>query len=202
MPEPWKVLSQSLTYDDEWLRVRSDRCLTPSGGIAEPYHVLEYPDWVAVVPLTADGEIVLAREYRHAAGQVLTGLVSGGVAGGERPEEAARRELREETGFGGELHSLGWYWANPTTHTNRVWAYLILGAERVAETKLDRTEEIDVVRRPVGAYLRETLAGTGGEQGLHLAALYRAVPYILQHRRPGLARAREEILAALLDLIR
>ena len=77
MPEPWQVVSSVLTYEVRWLTVRSDNCVTAEGKHIAPCHVLEYPDCVNVVALTPDFEIVLARQYRHGVGHVLTELPGG-----------------------------------------------------------------------------------------------------------------------------
>jgi len=102
---PWTVLNSKLMFANPWLRVRSERCRTGRGDVIGPYHVIEYPDWITVVPLTAEGRLLL-REYRHGVGAVLTGLPGGLVdpadgTSGTPAETAARRELLEETGYGG-----------------------------------------------------------------------------------------------------
>src|SRR5215469_5889261 len=105
--KPWRVLATAIAYEDQWLRVRSDACLTGGGVRINPYHVIECPDWVNVVALTGpDLQLVLIREYRHGRGEILTGLVSGTIErtdltmGLDGAEAAARRELLEETGYG------------------------------------------------------------------------------------------------------
>jgi ADP-ribose pyrophosphatase len=104
--EPWRVLSSRISYEDRWLKVRSDDCVTADGRHISPYHVLEYPDCINVVALTPEGQLLLVREYRHGCGEIMLGLVSGAheAADGESAdaaERAARRELREETGYSG-----------------------------------------------------------------------------------------------------
>ena len=116
MVTPWKVLGSTITYQDPWIKVRSDRCVDGRGREISPFHVLEYPDWVNVVALTPQGEIVLVREYRHGAGEVVLGLPGGIIEpDGEKPSAAARRELVEETGYEGkECIEVGWTHANPS----------------------------------------------------------------------------------------
>ena len=74
MLKPWVVEDSRITYADRWLKVRTDRCVSPSGPVIDPFHVLEYPAWVNVVALTPDGEIVLVRQYRHGVQQILLEL--------------------------------------------------------------------------------------------------------------------------------
>src|SRR4051794_28051276 len=73
----WKVLESRVTYQDRWLKLRTDRCETASGKILEGFHVVEFPDWINVVAIDEAQSVILAREYRHGAGRVVTGLPSG-----------------------------------------------------------------------------------------------------------------------------
>lgn len=193
MPKPWQVVTSTVRHEDEWLRVRSDCCITVDGRVIDPYHVLQYADWVNVVALTRDAEIVLVREYRHGAGRVLTGLVAGHVDDGESPDDAAGRELREETGCIGELHRLGSFWANPATHTNRVCSYLATGVEQVTDLDLDPNEDVAIVRRPFLDFLRDTWTGNADLQGLHLAAICLAIPYILHNGLSSCTELQDEL---------
>jgi len=61
--------------------------------------VVEHPGASAVVPLTPDGDVVLVSQYRHAAGVELLEIPAGTIKPGESPEECAKRELQEETGY-------------------------------------------------------------------------------------------------------
>jgi hypothetical protein len=60
MPKPWRVVRSKLTYEDQWLKVRSDDCLNDGGHLVSP-HVLDYPDWVHAIAITPAFELVLVR---------------------------------------------------------------------------------------------------------------------------------------------
>ncbi|TWF54495.1 NUDIX hydrolase [Neorhizobium alkalisoli] len=95
----WSVLSSETVVKDRWIDLRAETCVTPSGQEIAPYYVLSYPDWVNIVAITADDEIVLVRQYRHGAADVFTEIPGGAVdAGDPDPVAAAKRELLEETG--------------------------------------------------------------------------------------------------------
>jgi ADP-ribose pyrophosphatase len=77
--------------------VLANRVLNASGGALE-YFVLELADWVNVVPVTSERELVMVRQYRHATRGVTLEIPAGSVKENEVPADAARRELLEETG--------------------------------------------------------------------------------------------------------
>lgn len=203
MITPWTVIDSTITYEDQWLRVRSDRCVTDTGRVIEPYHVIEYAEWVTIVALTPSWEIVLVQEYRHGAGEVLTGMPTGSVD----PEDAgfaaaATRELREETGYSvDELIPVGWFYANPASQSNRVWTFLGLGARPTHPQHLDPNEAIEVTLRHFVAYFRATRRPGERLQGLHLASLWQATSFILGDARPHLDELRRALLEDLTRLL-
>lgn len=188
MVQPWRVLASKVAFRDRWLSVRSDTCVTPAGVEVSPYHVIEYPDWVNVVPLTRDAaRLMLVREYRHGRGEVLLGLVSGTVEPGDgaepdaAAEAAARRELEEETGYaGGRIVRVLESYPNPANHNNRVTSYLALDIEPSAPRRLDSTESIDIVFDELDEVLRRVSDGQTKMQAMHVAALWSAAAWIVK----------------------
>jgi ADP-ribose pyrophosphatase len=147
--EGWKRLGSERLMENSYFSVRSDRLQLPDGGIKDPYYVIERPDAAIIFPLTADGEVVLVSQYRPPLEMIELGLPAGLVEEGERPEEAARRELSEETGYtSGDWEQLGSVASSPSLKDN--WAYLFL-ARDVEETMTpdpDEHELVEVVRVP------------------------------------------------------
>lgn len=83
-------------FSTPWFEVKA--C---EGEGADVYYTLRSPDAVLVLPLTQDGKVVMVRQWRVARGKVSIELPAGAIDPGETPEQAARRELAEETGYGG-----------------------------------------------------------------------------------------------------
>ena len=141
----WKVLQTEYVIKRPWLTARRDEVKLPDGRIISEYYVLEYPDWVNVIAITKDGHFVMERQYRHALGRTNYELPCGVIEESETPLEAAKRELEEETGYGGgewtKLMSLS---ANPSTMTNLAHCFLAIGVEKVSEPHLDATEDLSV----------------------------------------------------------
>lgn len=122
----WSVLRSRYVLCDRWIRLRSDDCLTPDGTILAPYYVTERPDFVAVFAINTYGKIILVRQYRHGL-RAMSLELPGGIldAADCDPIVAARRELREETGYrGGEFRILARLGVQPASATN--YAHLVL----------------------------------------------------------------------------
>ena len=141
----WKTLSQKYLIEKPWLTARVDKVELPTGAIIDEYYVLEYPDWVNTIAITKDGEFVFVRQYRYAIGKTVNELCAGVIEKGEDPMVAAKRELMEETGFGGG----NWQkWmtisANPSTHNNLTHCYLATDVERMDVQHLDQAEDIEI----------------------------------------------------------
>lgn len=146
------MVASEVVRSDRWISLRADDCRDARGRTVTPFYVLEQPEWVSVLAVTITGEAVLVDEYHHGAGVVALGLAAGAVEAGESPRDAAVRELREETGFAGDVVvNLGATWANWGNQTNRVHHLLIRDCRRVGEQDLDGGEIIDVQTLPLAA---------------------------------------------------
>ena len=141
----WTVLSSEYLFRRPWLTARKDVVQLPDGRINPEYYILEYPDWVNVIAVTTDGQMILERQYRHGLGKTCYELPCGVVEAGEAPLEAAKRELLEETGYaGGQWFEWMNLSPNSSANTNMVHCFLATGVEKVAEQHLDATEDISV----------------------------------------------------------
>src|SRR5450755_4738328 len=93
-----KVLSSKTIYNGAVFGIRRDEVIEPSG-VRATREVITHPGSVVVLPVLADGRIVMIQQYRHAARQYLWELVAGRIDGGESPRKGGARELLEETGY-------------------------------------------------------------------------------------------------------
>ncbi len=142
----WKVLESEYLFKKPWLTIRKEKCETPKGTIIPSFYINEYPDWVHAFALTEDNKVVLVKQYRHGIGEVGIELPGGVAEDGETHEIAVRREMMEETGYEFEtVQYLGKICANPSTTNNFMHMFLATGGKKVAEQKLDETEEVDVL---------------------------------------------------------
>ncbi|OON71173.1 NUDIX hydrolase [Hymenobacter sp. CRA2] len=174
--EPWKILQSELVVDHRWYKLRRDHVQLPTGQVLDDYFVSVRPNVVLVFCLTADEQVLLVRQYKHAAGDIFIELPGGVVDEDETaPLEAARRELLEETGYAtDDVELLAEITDNPTKDTNRIYFFLARNARRVAEQKLDETENIEVLTVPLAEVEAMVLSGrirVAGSVALCLLAL-------------------------------
>src|SRR5271157_2426849 len=93
-----KVLSTKVMYEGRVFGVRRDHVIEPSG-VEAMRDVVTHPGSVVVLPVFANGRILLIRQFRYATGKFLWELVAGRKDPGETFLRAAHRELAEETGY-------------------------------------------------------------------------------------------------------
>lgn len=93
-----QVLSSQMVYEGKVFGIRRDEVIEPTG-VRTTREMITHPGSVVVLPVLADGRVLLIQQYRYAARQFLWELVAGRMDGGETPEEGAARELKEETGY-------------------------------------------------------------------------------------------------------
>ncbi|MFH1569055.1 MAG: NUDIX hydrolase [Gemmatimonadota bacterium] len=177
--EPWPTLASQDLGDYRVFKVRRDRRRSPRTGEEHDFYILDMPEWVNIIALTPEGKAVLIRQFRHGTGEASLEIPGGVVDAGDGSlEEAARRELLEETGFeAAEVVHIGTVTANPAIQNNRCHTFLARGARRVSDQRLDRGEDITVVEVALAEV--DGLLAAGGidhtmvVSAFHWLALYR-----------------------------
>lgn len=157
-PPSWDVVERQHLQDCAVFRVTRNLSRSPRTGQVHPFYAIEADPWVNVVPVTAAGEIVMVRQWRHGSGEVTLEIPGGIVDPGEAPAVAAARELREETGYGdGHLEPLGSVNPNPALFGNRLYTFVARDVVRLGPAENHGLEETSVVlvpRAELGALLR------------------------------------------------
>jgi len=139
----------------------------------EPYYSLDLLDYVCVVATTADGSFVLVRQFRPAVEAVTLELPAGHVEAGQEPEDAAQRELAEETGFAAtSLHLVGCLRPDTGRLGNRMWIYWAGAVQRMSSWEPEAGIEV-VVAQP--AQVARWLSDGTFDHALHVASLFLSV---------------------------
>jgi ADP-ribose pyrophosphatase len=138
-----RILESEVVFQGEVFSVRVDQVASAS---LEPRRidVVEHDEAVALLPIQDDGRIIFVRQYRHPASESLLELPAGTLNPGEKPEDCAVRECREETGMSpGRLTSLGGTYLAPGYSTEFIHYYL---AEDLSYDPLtpDENEELEI----------------------------------------------------------
>lgn len=183
MKRAWKVLSSKELFKALFFRLRSDQCELPDGRVMPNYYVFEFSDWVNIVPVTDDGQIVLVEQYRQAAEGTYLEIPGGSIDShlNEDPKRAALRELLEETGYvPDDIRLLGIHRPNPALQNNRMHTYIGYGCKYVQEPKLDPFEDIRVVTRPIPEVVEMVLSGAI-DHSIVVASILYALPALGFH---------------------
>ncbi|GAB5562646.1 MAG: hypothetical protein SynsKO_42930 [Synoicihabitans sp.] len=131
---------------------------------------MEERDWVHIVAIDAYGQLLVTKQYRYAADVVCTELPCGAAEDGEDPLVAAKRELKEETGFEATQWTLlAITYANPARQTNRIHCYMAKGLRDTGASNLDISENIAFEFRSIQE-VREMIESGKFSQALHVAS--------------------------------
>lgn len=161
--------AREVKFSTPWFEVISE----PAAD-GRPYYMLELDDYVCVVAVTDDGQLLLVRQHRPVVDRDTIELPSGHVDPGETPEAAGRRELLEETGFeAGSMELLGTLVPDVGRLTNRMWCYFAAGLRPTGHAQ-DPAEGITPMTLPVAEALGLAADGTM-DHALNLSALFLAV---------------------------
>ncbi len=127
--ELWeKQLSSEYLYRGKIVNLRRDQVLTPGGREPALREIVEHPGAVAILALDREERLVLVRQYRHAAGEVLLEVPAGKLEPGEEPLRCAQRELAEETGCrGGAWSRLTQFYSSPGFCDEQIHLFMAKG---------------------------------------------------------------------------
>ena len=142
-PETWTRKKSEAVADCRVFKVREDFCENEANGKTANFFVVENPDWVNIVAVTKERQVVLIEQFRHGAEEIILEIPGGMVDESEDRKVAAERELTEETGYTSEeFIFLGKSRPNPAIQNNWIYHFAALNCEKTAATDFDEHESV------------------------------------------------------------
>lgn len=167
----WEVHPDRTVLETPVVTIKAGPVVCKRSGKKKDLYLFDFPDWVNVVALTPEKEILLIRQYRYGSKRMELEIPGGMMNPDEQPIEAGCRELLEETGFAGKNpQMIGRVCPNPAIQRNYCHTILVEDAVRVAEPSFDDMEDIECLLEPEQQVLERIKNGTI-DHGLVLNAL-------------------------------
>jgi len=161
MIEPWEKLSSHPLGDFRIFTIRSDRKISPRTRQEHDFFVIDCVNWVNVIAVTPDQQLVMIEQYRHGSNTVELEIPGGMIdAADASPEAAGARELREETGYEGvEPRVIGQILPNPAIMSNTCYTVLVENCRCLHPLEFDHSEDLVTRLVPVADFPRLVAAG-------------------------------------------
>lgn len=141
--EPVQVLSAETIYHGSLIDLKREKVRLPNGKEAAR-EVVVHPEVVVMIPVLDDGRLVMIRQYRDAIRRETLEVPAGGIDAGETPEQAARREMKEETGYAvGSLQPVLSFYSSPGFTTEYMHLFICGGLQ--PGTPTEENDQIEVV---------------------------------------------------------
>ncbi|MEO8770533.1 MAG: NUDIX hydrolase [Ferruginibacter sp.] len=178
----FKTLSSEYINKHHYFTARKDSYQTNTGKIVDPYFVVELPTGAAAMAITENNEVILVKQYRHPVDEILTEIPGGFIDANEKPEDAIRRELLEETGYSfTTIHLLGTSLLNPGVLDNITYMFLAIGGVKIADQSLDPNEEIEIILKPLEE-VRAMLMRNEIKQSMHALCMFYGFEFLSSNK--------------------
>jgi ADP-ribose pyrophosphatase len=173
MIQPWKKISSKLIGDFRIFKLRSDVKISPRTGKEHDFFILDSVNWVNVIAITPDRQLVMVEQYRHGSNTVELEIPGGMMDAGETdPVATGVRELREETGYEGTgARVLGRIHSNPAILSNVTYTALIENCRLQHGVQFDSGEDLITRLVPI-AEIPKLVAEEKIAHSLVVVALY------------------------------
>ena len=157
----WAIESENIEYQTPIFTLKRRKMKSRIRDKSSDFYIIEAPDWVNILALTEDEQVIMVKQYRHGIDDITIEIPGGAMDPDDTdPQKAAQRERLEETG----LQSSNWEYlgavsSNPAIFNNVCHFYLAKQCVNVSEQNLDPFEEIEVSTMPLKQFLEKVDKG-------------------------------------------
>jgi ADP-ribose pyrophosphatase len=155
--KPWEVVSREIVFQKYSRKIEKVIFRVQDGSEKDFYLKQEGPA-TAILAVTPDLQIILVKQFRPGPNEILHELPGGYINENETPEEAALRELQEETGYLGRVRHVA-HAFDCAYSTMRRYCVVVEGCQRVSEQNLDNTEFAQVFLMPLSDFRNHLRSG-------------------------------------------
>ncbi|HMO18186.1 MAG TPA: NUDIX hydrolase [Oligoflexia bacterium] len=142
----WSKISSVQAFTTPFFSL-STNTFSDSSGFKDDFYRLNFKDWVHVIPEFSNGDLLMIKIFRFGTESYYLEFPAGQIEMGYTPEEAARAELSEETGYtANDFEFLGWVHPNPALQNNKAYFYIARGIDEAGPQKLEDAEDISVLK--------------------------------------------------------
>lgn len=167
----WEVHPERVILETPVVTINAGPVVCKRSGRKKEFYLFDFPDWVNIIALTPEQEMILIRQFRYGSNRMEIEIPGGMMNEGENPVEAGCRELLEETGYAGEnARVIGKVCPNPAIQRNYCHTILVENAERIADPAFDDMEDIECILQHEDVVLEQIRSGII-DHGLVLNAL-------------------------------
>ena len=178
MPKNWRKLASEPSTDFTIFSLLREQYESPRNGQQLQASIVQAPDWINVIALTPARDCILIRQFRFGCQRVTIEIPGGMLDAGEQPLVAAKRELREETGYSAEHWTpLGRVAPNPAFQRNHLYMFLAEDCRLEGAQIQDPGEDIEVTLTPLSE-IRRLIADEEIDHALVLVTFLKAQQYL------------------------
>jgi len=147
----WETIEKKEIADYKIFKAIKVRRRHPEQNKEAEFVILNSPNWVNIIPITKNNEILLIEQYRQGTDSITLEIPGGLIENGEQPIDAAKRECIEETGYASseDLILTGISYPNPAFLTNQCFSYAWMDVENKYQQHFDIDEDIRVIPTPI-----------------------------------------------------
>ncbi len=146
----WKLIESKFFGSFKIFDLKVERFLSPRTNKEYDFYVIESNNWVNIIPITKDEQVVFIKQFRHGTKSITLEIPGGIVEDYDDPKSAAIRELEEETGYtSNDVEFLGKVHPNPAFLNNWCYTYLAKDVKKISAQRLEEQEDIEVTLIPL-----------------------------------------------------